>query len=254
MKRSQTITVSVLVALIAGATADPAAAQSFNCRNATHADEVEICRDRLLSDLDEQLASVYAEKRQRLGQAQRQKLKSDQRAWLRQRRQCSNDNECIFDLYEQRLKQISAIGLSPGSLVAETLPWGSRAGMEVTVVRKEGIGTSRAIIYVRHTRKNAWAFCVGSGRDYSESCIRGALREMGGKNLINRVTADCERKVWTTLGGTKYSFHGKATSQDDAEELYIIKQAGYSEPLGHGNASGYYVALEAFKMLCPYSF
>lgn len=48
------------------------------------------------------------------------------------------------------------------SALAETLAYGSRVGMEVTVVSKSDIGSAHAAITVKHTKANAVAYC----RDY----------------------------------------------------------------------------------------
>jgi type IV secretory pathway TrbF-like protein len=56
-----------------------------------------------------------------------------------------------------------------------TISYGSRVGMEVSVISVEGLNTSRAVIRTKHTRENAVAFC----RDYvgkvTEQCIRQEL-------------------------------------------------------------------------------
>ena len=43
---------------------------------------------------------------------------------------------------------------------AGSIAYGSRVGMEVTVVGVSGIGTSHAVIRVKHTRENAKTFCT----------------------------------------------------------------------------------------------
>ena len=43
---------------------------------------------------------------------------------------------------------------------AETIAYGSRAGMEVTVTSKSGIGSQNAVIRAVHTRENAKKFCL----------------------------------------------------------------------------------------------
>ena len=48
------------------------------------------------------------------------------------------------------ISQVSAAG---------KIYYGSRAGMQVTVVSMEGLDSSNAIIKTRHTREDATAFC-----------------------------------------------------------------------------------------------
>ena len=70
---------------------------------------------------------------------------------------------------------LSALILA-SSADAKTLYYGSRAGMEVTVVKTSGIGSSHARILTRHTRQNAIGYC----RDYvgkvTEDCISRELK------------------------------------------------------------------------------
>ena len=54
-----------------------------------------------------------------------------------------------------------AVGaLSSPAAAAETIAYGSRAGMEVTVTSKSGIGGRHAVIRAGHTRGNAKKFCL----------------------------------------------------------------------------------------------
>jgi hypothetical protein len=53
------------------------------------------------------------------------------------------------------LAAVVLLSLAGPSIAAGRIPYGSRAGMEVTVTSVEGIGTSNAAIHVRHTRENA---------------------------------------------------------------------------------------------------
>jgi hypothetical protein len=48
------------------------------------------------------------------------------------------------------------------AIASGTIYYGSRAGMQVSVISVEGLNTSRAIIRTKHTREDATAFC----RDY----------------------------------------------------------------------------------------
>lgn len=107
MQRKGFLIAPVLSLLMSSILVDFAAAQSFNCREARRADEVQICQDAELSHLDEQLASLYTQQRQRLDKAQQQILKKNQRFWLRQRGDCGRNRNCIANLYQERLDQLS---------------------------------------------------------------------------------------------------------------------------------------------------
>jgi uncharacterized protein len=116
--------IPLLVAFLSGGLIDLVGAQSFNCRNAKHADEILICRDAQLSSLDEQLAGLYARQRQRLDGTQRQTFQNNQRVWLRQRRDCGGDQNCIANLYDERIKKLTVDVVLPaavGDCVATTI-------------------------------------------------------------------------------------------------------------------------------------
>ncbi len=119
--------------------------------------------------------------------------------------------------------------------------------MEVTVVKKVGIGTANATIYTKHTAKNAKAFCIKSGMNYSQSCVDEVLATT---KLKDRVTGDCVRQMWKDINGTSYSFHGRNKSSGSFEPEYIIKHDS-GEILDGSNASGYFIQLATFKKLCP---
>jgi hypothetical protein len=66
--------------------------------------------------------------------------------------------------------------LASGPAIASgTIGYGSRVGMEVSVISVQGLNTSHAVIHTKHTRENAIAFC----RDYvgkvTDDCIRQEL-------------------------------------------------------------------------------
>lgn len=55
---------------------------------------------------------------------------------------------------------------------AETLAYGTRAGMDVTVVKKSSIGTTHAKILTRHTRRTGYAEDCKSSHPRFESGAR----------------------------------------------------------------------------------
>ena len=97
-----------LVALLAGVltvigTFAPAQAQSFNCARASTPDEVLICQNPYLADLDEQMSSLYFSIRNRLSGNARRQIERDQKAWLEGRMRCGRDGPCIADAYNRRI-------------------------------------------------------------------------------------------------------------------------------------------------------
>lgn len=131
-----------------------------------------------------------------------------------------------------------------------TLPWGSRAGMVVTVTQKIGMDTSEATIYTEHNAANAKAFCIGYSEDNSEECVASQLEHVRALKLKDSVSADCTKGTFTDLYGQAYSFHGRNNTSDPSDPEYILKQSGGGF-LGADSASGYYRLLEIFGRLCP---
>ena len=82
-------------------------AQSFNCRYARTPDEVAICQNGRLSDLDERLSSRFFRLRDNLYGPDRARLDREQAAWLSRRRGCGSDRSCIADAYLNRLSDLS---------------------------------------------------------------------------------------------------------------------------------------------------
>lgn len=125
--------------------------------------------------------------------------------------------------------------------------YGSRAGMHVTTVSKSGIGTSKAVIMIKHTPKDAKAYCVEYELDYSMSCVKRAIAEV---KVGDRVTADCKKGTWTDVYGQAYAFEGQAKSSDLMAD-YIVRDLKSGEVLDGSSASGYPTALSIFQELCP---
>lgn len=145
----------------------------------------------------------------------------------------------------------SSITLTLGAATAraDNLPYGSRAGMQVTVTSKSGIGTSKAVIKIKHTAKDAKAFCVGYSEDYSMACVKRTLAEI---KVGDRVTGNCKKRTWVDMYGRGYAFEGKAKSTGDFMMAdYAVRDLSSGELLDGTSASGYGVALVIFQALCP---
>jgi uncharacterized protein len=99
---------AAVLGLLVGLLPDDARAQSFNCRYAKTADEVLICQDPRLAQLDEQLSSIFSRLRNSLPAGERVLLDTGERRWLRARMSCGRDAACIAALYRQRIRQLSA--------------------------------------------------------------------------------------------------------------------------------------------------
>jgi hypothetical protein len=129
---------------------------------------------------------------------------------------------------------------------AGSIYYGSRAGMEVTVVGVSGIGTTHAVIRVKHTRENARTFCTDYANDKSEACVDRTLRET---RLNDQLEGNCETGWFTSLYGERLRFIGEAKHKGEFDPKYIILSDG--KPLDGSSASGYSYDLEQFEALCP---
>lgn len=127
---------------------------------------------------------------------------------------------------------------------ADLVPYGSRVGMNATIVERRGIGTANARVRIVHTEANAKAFCVEYSSDHSQACVR---RTMRGVRLRPEMTANCRTGAFTGPFGTRFQFRGK---RRDASPEYSIVDLGRREELDGSGASGYSEVLEQYAALC----
>jgi hypothetical protein len=66
----------------------------------------------------------------------------------------------------------------------------------------------------------------------------------------DKVTANCIERTWVDAYGSRYAFLGK-NRDDDILAEYTVRSLDTGETLNGSSASGYPVALEVFKALCP---
>jgi uncharacterized protein len=71
-------------------------------------DEVEVCANAELSNLDRQLHDLYQVLMQRLDNDQQAKLKRDESAWLRERNECRSNVSYIVAAYNMRISQLKS--------------------------------------------------------------------------------------------------------------------------------------------------
>ena len=88
-------------------------AQSFNCGKARTADEIAICHDPWLGDLDEEMSDIFYSLMNELVRAdpsgyrhQQAQLRSEQKDWLRRRGWCRSDVHCIGNAYTKRIEEL----------------------------------------------------------------------------------------------------------------------------------------------------
>lgn len=129
--------------------------------------------------------------------------------------------------------------------------YGSRVGMQVTVVSIEGLDTSHAVIKTKHTRDDAIEFC----REYvgedpaTEKCIKDELAVP----MNNSLYADCPRGIFTDFFGGKYQFRGKNPHPGDFGPKYILVNLQTRDVADGSSASGYPTNLAIFRAICPRS-
>jgi hypothetical protein len=126
--------------------------------------------------------------------------------------------------------------------------YGSRAGMHLTTVSKQGIGTTNAVIWLKHTPQDAKAFCVEYVQDKSPDCVRQTLADV---KIADRVSGNCTARTWTDMFGGRYAFLGIAKKSGDSIADYAIKDLATGELLDGSPPSGYDIQLTIFRQLCP---
>lgn len=144
------------------------------------------------------------------------------------------------------LAAVVLLSLVEPTIAAGRIPYGSRAGMEVTVTGVEGIGTPNAVIHVRHTRENAKEFCTEYEQNNSDECVQRTIRETRINDVLR---GNCQTGKFVTLWGDTLRFAGPNRRKGEFGPKYII--IGANGPLDGSSASGYFTALSEFNALCP---
>jgi uncharacterized protein len=89
-----------------------AASPSFDCgKVAAGSIEAMICADAELTELDRQMAAVYAQAAAKAGNEHPPVLKAEQRGWIKGRNECWKSHEqhrCIADTYRLRIAELQA--------------------------------------------------------------------------------------------------------------------------------------------------
>jgi len=142
---------------------------------------------------------------------------------------------------------LASVTVMRGPAWAESIIYGSRVGMEVTVTSMLGIGGPSAIIRAVHTRANAKKFCLEYAKDSSEACIREELST----RLSDHIEANCRTGVFTTFYGEHLRFRGLDSTREGGEPEYKVMTLGSRKVLDGSSASGYAHAIEQFRALCP---
>jgi len=94
----------VATTLIGAGAAD---GQSFDCRHARSADEVTICQEAGLAKLDQDLASLQRQRKEKRHKAERDPVDDNETAFLNARRRCGENHACIAQSYRNRIQELS---------------------------------------------------------------------------------------------------------------------------------------------------
>lgn len=228
---------AILVAL-------PCRAASFDCAKAQSEDEVAICSNAELSHRDMIADEMY---RKAVDVAGAKAAKPLARSGLEERATCGSDAACIARAQQGLVDALAELidSNGGGTDVGSKVNYGSRLGMQVTITSVRGIGTSRAVIEVEHTREDATTFC----REYVQKVTPKCIEDELAVEIAGELSANCQSGEFETLTGDELIFKGVSKTEDMADYVIAVKDSG--EILDGSSASGYPVVLEQFLALCP---
>ena len=142
---------------------------------------------------------------------------------------------------------IAAAAFVSAATAAEKIGYGSRVGMSLTIMSADGLDTDRAVIHAVHDRRDAVQFCREYERDKSARCPDKEVKAIPSFTY----TANCETGVFVNPNG-RYRFVGPLkTPDEDMSRTYQVIDLSTGQDLDGSEASGYPLAMEVFKDLCP---
>ncbi len=101
--------VLALAALLTGLWAPAAGAASYTCAKARTLDEKTICADRALNDQDVRMALLLDISRHFVAMGRRGQLDDEQTDWLRGRKACGANKQCLTAAYAHRIERLQGI-------------------------------------------------------------------------------------------------------------------------------------------------
>jgi hypothetical protein len=133
----------------------------------------------------------------------------------------------------------------PSQTSVDVLSYGSRAGMNVTITSKEGIGSIRSVITATQTELDARAYCSEYVQDMSPGCVKQQLKDT---SLAKTITANCVSGEFTNFFGEKYRF----VSVTHTGGIFGTPQnVTTGQLLDESAASGLSHNMQQFDALCP---
>ena len=95
---------SIVSCILLGLAAGPAMAASFNCAKAAKPDEIAVCSDPGLGDLDVKMATLFGVRMEiPMMMGAKGAAQDEQRAFLDQRGGCGGNIACIGEAYRERI-------------------------------------------------------------------------------------------------------------------------------------------------------
>jgi len=87
--------------------AGAASGQNFDCRKARSADEMTICQEAGLAKLDQELASLKRQRKEKHHKAERDEADDNETPFLNARRRCGENHACIEQSYRNRIRELT---------------------------------------------------------------------------------------------------------------------------------------------------
>lgn len=126
---------------------------------------------------------------------------------------------------------------------SQKISYGSRAGMNLTIVSKTGTDTSNAVIFAEMTEYDARSYCEQYVQDTSPGCVKNQLKD---KSLSKTIVANCDT-------GDFRNFYGERLRYVRSNNGSSLIRRSTGEILDGSAASGLSYNTEQFAALCPSS-
>src|SRR5258708_15197875 len=139
---------------------------------------------------------------------------------------------------------------APPQSVHSRMDYGSRAGMQVSILDMKGRDTAHAVIRFAHTRDNAISYCRDSLSNVTEPCVQSALDDE--KGFKDSLTGNCDTGEFSDFFGGHYRFEGRnPKSGYFGPNKYLIVNLADGEIADGSEMSRYLSNLSIYSALCP---
>jgi hypothetical protein len=153
-----------------------------------------------------------------------------------------------FTLFAVNVQEcVAEVAKAQEQKASEIISYGSRVGMELTIVSKSGIGTSNSVIRTKMTEANARSYCLGYIQDSSPECIKS---QMNAVVLSKTIQANCDAKEFRNFYGESFRYVPARHAGSNSGTLINLRTG---EALDGSSASGLSYNLQQFTSLCPSS-